>query len=66
MSQTDNEVRASKFLTIAVLLYMIYIVYGCPCKPLYECHEKHLYAAIGFIVANLVYFNSVPVVRNYM
>ena len=53
---------AAKSVAASALLYLLYIVITCPCKPaLYSCHLTSVYTAIAVLVAVVAYYNGTRV-----
>ena len=50
-------------LAAVAAAYVLYICATCPCRPnLYSCHLTQLYAALGVILAIIVYYNGFQII----
>jgi hypothetical protein len=55
----EDQVVIAKLISVAVLLYLLYIMASCPCRPeLYKCHLTNIYVSIAILLAVLLYFNG--------
>jgi hypothetical protein len=55
----EHRVVASKLIVDVMLLYLLYIMHNCPCRPeVWKCHLTNIYGALAVIVLVIISYNG--------
>jgi len=47
-----------RFLTIFILLYLLYVTITCPCALMFSCHRVSIYVSLA-VIALIMFINFV-------